>query len=218
MKKGTFGIRLSFYAVLAFVLAFGADASAGAFARLCHRRRERRVADKADHAGVLLTIAVSVVRGALELISMLFSWIPSIGSISVSSIVLALFDWVNWAVSVVALIFIIIAVFKVLKGGEANVPLCASLANRAYGIVKKSRFIRSSRNIRSISSSRNTSSRSTRNIHSRTLRSSRSTRSRTFRRRIRNSKFLFLHNTIQNRTAEDGAVLLCKNFILSLEK
>lgn len=48
-----------------------------------------------------------------------------------------LFDWVNWAVSVVALIFIIIAVFKVLKGGEANVPLCASLANRAYGIVKE---------------------------------------------------------------------------------
>ena len=138
MKKGTFGIRLSFYAVLAFVLAFlGQTLLLGLLLGFVIVAEKDEWLTRQTMQAFFLTIAVSVVRGALDLISMLFSWIPSIGSISVSSIVLALFDWVNWAVSVVALIFIIIAVFKVLKGGEANVPLCASLANRAYGIVKE---------------------------------------------------------------------------------
>ena len=138
MKKGTFGIRLSFYAVLAFVLAFlGQTLLLGLLLGFVIVAEKDEWLTRQTMQAFFLTIAVSVVRGVLELISMLFSWIPSIGSISVSSIVLALFDWVNWAVSVVALIFIIIAVFKVLKGGEANVPLCASLANRAYGNVKE---------------------------------------------------------------------------------
>ena len=138
MKKGTFGIKLSFYAVLAFVLAFlGQTLLLGLLLGFVIVAEKDEWMTRQTMQAFFLTIAVSVIQGALSLISKLFSWIPTLGSISVGSIVSALFGWINWAVSVAALVFIIIAVIKVAKGNEANIPVFASLANRAYGIVKE---------------------------------------------------------------------------------
>lgn len=138
MKKGTFGIKLSFYAVLAFVLAFlGQTLLLGLLLGFVIVAEKDEWLTRQTMQAFFLTIAVSVIQGALSLISKLFSWIPTLGSISVGSIVSALFGWINWAVSVAALVFIIIAVIKVAKGNEANIPVFASLANRAYGIVKE---------------------------------------------------------------------------------
>ena len=138
MKKGTFGIKLSFYAVLAFVLAFlGQTLLLGLLLGFVIVAEKDEWLTRQTMQAFFLTIAVSVIQGALSLISKLFSWIPTLGSISVGSVVSALFGWINWAVSVAALVFIIIAVIKVAKGNEANIPVFASLANRAYGIVKE---------------------------------------------------------------------------------
>lgn len=138
MKKGAFGIKLSFYAVLAFVLAFlGQTLLLGLLLGFVLVAEKDEWLTRQTMQAFFLTIAVSVVQGALSLVSKLCGWMPSIGPISVGSVVSALFGWINWAVSVVAVVFIIIAVFKVAKGGEANVPLCSALANKAYGIVKE---------------------------------------------------------------------------------
>ena len=138
MKKGTFGIKLSFYAVLAFVLAFlGQTLLLGLLLGFVIVAEKDEWLTRQTMQAFFLTIAVSVIQGALSLISKLFSWIPTLGSISVGSVVSALFGWINWAVSVAARVFIIIAVIKVAKGNEANIPVFASLANRAYGIVKE---------------------------------------------------------------------------------
>ena len=138
MKKGTFGIKLSFYAVLAFVLAFlGQTLLLGLLLGFVLVAEKDEWLTRQTMQAFFLTIAVSVIQGALSLMAKLFGWIPTLGSISVGSIVSALFGWINWAVSVAALVFIIIAVIKVAKGNEANIPVFASLANRAYGIVKE---------------------------------------------------------------------------------
>ena len=132
MKKGTFGIKLSFYAVLAFVLAFlGQTLLLGLLLGFVIVAEKDEWLTRQTMQAFFLTIAVSVIQGALSLISKLFSWIPTLGSISVGSIVSALFGWINWAVSVAALVFIIIAVIKVAKGKEANIPVFASLAKRS---------------------------------------------------------------------------------------
>lgn len=97
MKKGTFGIKLSFYAVLAFVLAFlGQTLLLGLLLGFVIVAEKDEWLTRQTMQAFFLTIAVSVIQGALSLISKLFSWIPTLGSISVGSVVSALFGWINW--------------------------------------------------------------------------------------------------------------------------
>ena len=138
MEKGAFGFKLSTYAVLAFVLAFlGQTTLLALLLGFVIVTEKNEWLTRQTMQAFFLTIGLSVLGGALDMVYQLFSWIPSFGFISISAIVSTLFDWIEWGVDVAALVFIILALFKVMKGGEAKIPLVATFANKAYGIAKK---------------------------------------------------------------------------------
>lgn len=137
MEKGVFGFKLSAYAVLAFVLAFlGQTLLLGLLLGFVIVTEKNEWLTRQTMQAFFLTIMVSVISVALGLVEHLFSWIPSFGPFSISGTIATLFGWINWAVSIAALVFIIMAVLKVAKGGEAKVPLCSALADKAFGIVR----------------------------------------------------------------------------------
>lgn len=129
MKKGKFGIVLSFYAILAFAFVILKMPVLGAlllFFVLAAERDEwvcRQVME-----AFFLSVSVSFVSSALGWISGLFPqyfFFDEVLSVAFS-VISALYY-------LAALVFSILAILRVMKGQEGNVPLCSDLALRAYG-------------------------------------------------------------------------------------
>lgn len=130
MRKGKLGISLVFYAVLAFVLAFLRQTT------LCFlvlglvlvAERDEWTSRQVMQA-TFLSLLGSIVSAVLGIFDVL-ERIPLAG-VFFSGV----FGFIDSIVSLIILIFVIIALVKVAKGQDANLPLLSSLANRAFGIV-----------------------------------------------------------------------------------
>lgn len=131
MEKGKYGIKLSFYAVVAFLLVI----LGGGILPLMLLAGVVIFVEKSEWASrqVIEAICLSVASGIIYTILHLFDffhYIPLFGR--VWSIII---NSVNSIVEIVLFIFTVIALIKVAKGQEANVPLASKFANWAYGKV-----------------------------------------------------------------------------------
>lgn len=128
MEKGKFGIRLSFYAVAAFIFAILGYSTA-----LILLAGVVIVGEKDEWAGrqVIQAVCLQFVSGVIGTFFGLFDFfyrIPIFGTVwgTVVSVV-------ESVIAIIILIFAIIGMIKVAKGGEAGVPLADRFANWAYG-------------------------------------------------------------------------------------
>ena len=137
MEKGKLGIRLSVYAVLAFILA-----AFGLYLGIIGLLAVVLIAEKDEWAGrqvlqalmlCLLPSMVSAVFGVLGFMNW-FGW-GSYGSAvyTISSIWSRFNSVINWLVNIAVYVFALIGILNVSKGKEAGIPVFSSFANWAYG-------------------------------------------------------------------------------------
>ena len=137
MEKGKLGIRLSVYAVLAFILA-----AFGLYLGIIGLLAVVLIAEKDEWAGrqvlqalmrCLLPSMVSTVFGVLGFMNW-FGW-GSYGSAvyAISSIWSRFNSVINWLVNIAVYVFALIGILNVSKGKEAGIPVFSSFANWAYG-------------------------------------------------------------------------------------
>lgn len=139
MEKGKLGIRMSFYAVAAFVLA-ALGYSTGWFLLA----GVVLVVEKDEWASrqVIQSGCLMVLSSIISVIFDVFGFIDWTSWASYDSILYKIFkiwshfqDIVFWGVGIVVYIFAFLAIMKVAKGKEAGVPLADKFANWAYGKV-----------------------------------------------------------------------------------
>lgn len=131
MEKGKFGIRLSFYAVVAFLFVILGYSTA-----LFLLAGVVIVGEKDEWASrqVIQAICLQVVSGIISAFFGIFNFmysIPILGAIWGTTV-----GVVESLIDIVLLVFAIIAIVKTAKGKEAGVPLADKFANWAYGRVK----------------------------------------------------------------------------------
>lgn len=130
MNKGKFGINLSFYAVLAFILViFDQDLLLFLLAGATIFAEKDEWASRQVIEAIMLCFVNSIISAFFGLFSFM-NRIPIIGTVwgTIISVVEGLF-------SIAILVFAIIAIVNTAKGKEANVPLASKFANWAYGKV-----------------------------------------------------------------------------------
>ena len=128
MEKGKFGVRLSFYAVAAFIFAIMGYSTA-----LILLAGVVIVGEKDEWAGrqVIQAVCLQFVSGVIGTFFGLFDFfyrIPIFGTVwgTIVSIVQSV-------IAIIILVFAIIGLVKVAGGKEAGVPLADKFANWAYG-------------------------------------------------------------------------------------
>ena len=137
MEKGKLGIRLSVYAVLAFILA-----AFGLYLGIIGLLAVVLIAEKDEWAGrqvlqalmlCLLPSMVSAVFGVLGFMNW-FGW-GSYGSAvyTISSIWSRFNSVINWLVNIAVYVFALIGILNGSNGKEAGIPVFSSFANWAYG-------------------------------------------------------------------------------------
>ena len=125
MQKGKFGVCLWFYAVLAFVLAFlGQTLLCGLLLGFVILAEKNEWLSKQVMQAFFLTLASSLVGSVLDILNV-FRSIPFVG------------NGITGLVSLIILVFCIIAITKVVKEQDAGLPLVSKLANRAFGLLEQ---------------------------------------------------------------------------------
>lgn len=131
MKKGKFGIVLCFYPIAAFAAAIlnSPLICAGLVAVAVFLERDEWAARQSLQAW-MLSAFVYFLRSAANwgLAQVTIPFISHLLSIT-SAVLLGL-------VTLAVLFFSVLGIIRTAKGGEANIPLLAELAYRAYGKVK----------------------------------------------------------------------------------
>lgn len=137
MEKGKLGIRLSVYAVLAFILA-----AFGLYLGIIGLLAVVLLAEKDEWAGrqvlqaLMLCLLPSVVGIFFHVFDFMdwFGW-ASYGSAvyTISSIWSRFNSVINWLVNIAVYVFALIGILNVSKGKEAGIPVFSSFANWAYG-------------------------------------------------------------------------------------
>ena len=131
MQKGKFGVCLWFYAVLAFVLAFlGQTLLCGLLLGFVILAEKNEWLSKQVMQAFFLTLA-SLVGSVLDILNV-FRSIPFVGTA-----VSVVFNGITGLVSLIILVFCIIAITKVVKEQDAGLPLVSKLANRAFGLLEQ---------------------------------------------------------------------------------
>ncbi len=144
MEKGKLGIRMSFYAVAAFVLA-ALGYSTGWFLLagvVLLVEKDEWASRQVIQSGCLM-----VLSSIVSVIFNVFGFMDWTGWASYDSIWYSIYkfwnhfqDFIFYGVSVVVYVFAFIAILKVAKGKEAGIPLANKFANWAYGkIVEKAK-------------------------------------------------------------------------------
>ena len=132
MQKGKYGIYLWFYAALAFILAIlGQTLLCGLLLGfVIVAERDEWLTRQAIQAFCLcfFNAIVSTVLGIFDPLER----IPLVGSVFSM-----MFGIISGIISLLVLIFAIIALVNVCKGKEAGVPLAKQFAHRAYGFVEQ---------------------------------------------------------------------------------
>lgn len=131
MEKGKYGLTLSFYAVMAFILAFlGQTTLCALLLGFVIIAEQNEWLTKQVIQAFFLTIFSSIVSSLISILNV-FVGIPIIGVI-----ISGVFGVITSIVSLIILIFVILALAKVSKGNEANIPFANKFANWAYGLIE----------------------------------------------------------------------------------
>lgn len=130
MRKGKLGISLGFYAVLSFVLAFMGQTT------LCFLLLGFVLVAERDEWASRQVMQAAFLSLVSSLVNDILSIFDILNQIPIIYVFLSdAFALIRWAVSVVILVFIIIALVKVCKGKDAGLPGLSTLAERAFGLV-----------------------------------------------------------------------------------
>lgn len=130
MEKGVLGIRLSFYAVLAFILAaFGSTTLLFLLAGVVLIVEKNAWATRQIIQAICLCFVSSILYAFFGIFDFMYR-IPFVGAGWG-----IFYDVVTGLVDIAVYVFVIIAIVRNAKGKEANVPLANKFANWAYGIV-----------------------------------------------------------------------------------
>lgn len=128
MKKDRFGICLTFYAVLAFVLAILGQTLLGGlllgFAILA-------VQDEWLTKQTMQAFFLSLISGLVSTIVSAISWTYNIPLLGVA--MSGFFGVLTSIISLIILILAIVGLCNVARGKEAGIPLCKGFADKAFG-------------------------------------------------------------------------------------
>lgn len=131
MEKGKFGIRLSFYAVVAFLFVIlGYSTPLFLLAGVVIVGEKDEWASRQVIQAICLQVVSGVVSAFFGIFNFMYS-IPILGTIWGTTV-----GVVESLISIALLVFAIIAIVKTAKGKEAGVPLANKFADWAYGKVK----------------------------------------------------------------------------------
>lgn len=131
MEKGNLGIRLAFYGVAAFALAWlGYSTALFLLAGVVIVAEKNEWASRQVIQAICLCVVGSVVGSVLDIFDFIYK-IPFVGTAwgVIIGIITSLVD-------IAILVFCILAIVRNAKGKEANVPLANKFADWAYGIVR----------------------------------------------------------------------------------
>ncbi|MDE6606184.1 MAG: hypothetical protein K2K54_00275 [Lachnospiraceae bacterium] len=131
MRKDNFGICLSFYAVLGFVLALLGHTTLTflllGFVIVIHK--DQWLTMQLMQA-FFLSILSGIVSTIIGIISPIYK-IPILGTL-----IATCFGIVTSLISLIILVMAIVAISKVAKEQDANLPLVKAFAEKAFGLVK----------------------------------------------------------------------------------
>lgn len=131
MKKGRFGFYPWLYPLLAFLFAIlGQPVLCLLVAGFAIAAEQHAWAARQSIQALLLGVASSLISVVLNTLSGLFYAMPVVGSYLGRA-----FDVIDSLVWVAILVFAIVAIARVLKGQDANIPGISTLANKAYGLI-----------------------------------------------------------------------------------
>lgn len=132
MQKGKFGIYLPFYAIVAFILAFlGELLLCLVVLGFVIVVEKNEWLTKQVMQAFFLCLFTSLLFKIFNMLKV-FSDVPFVGMI-----LLSFGKIIFGIISIIILIFIIIAIIRVCKGNDAKIPLLYKLTNRSFGIVEK---------------------------------------------------------------------------------
>lgn len=131
MEKGKFGVRMCFYTVSAFLLAYlGYSTALFLLAGVVILLEQNEWAGRQVIQAICLCIVENLVSQVLSILSPLYR-IPLISSVWGVAV-----DLIGSVLSMLVLIFCVVGILKNLKGQEANIIGASNLADWAYGIAK----------------------------------------------------------------------------------
>lgn len=133
MTKGIFGLKLSAIAILIFVICFFGSIEVllllGAYALLLEKNRWlTKQAFQALYLKLGYIIALSVVGWVFDFFRFLFGWSAFLGSVQTI---------LNFLIGVVLLLLTLLAILRVMKEEDADLPLFGNLADYTMDVVKE---------------------------------------------------------------------------------
>lgn len=130
MRKGKFGIVLAYYAVVAFALVILKQPL------LCAVIGIVAIFVEKDEWLSRQTIQAFLLAILVEFFSTMSSIFAGLPLWFVSDFFSGVFSFVGAVAYIAAIVFSILAITKVLKGNDADVPVLSALAYKAYGRIK----------------------------------------------------------------------------------
>ncbi|MCM1090852.1 MAG: hypothetical protein NC092_10590 [Butyrivibrio sp.] len=129
MEKGKFGIRMCFYTVTAFLLAYlGYSTVLFLLAGVVILVEQNEWAGRQVIQAICLCVVENLVSQLLDIFDPIYR-IPLISSVwGVAT------DLIGSVLSILVLLFCVVGILKNLKGEEANIIGASKLADWAYGI------------------------------------------------------------------------------------
>lgn len=139
MRKDRFGICLTFYAVMSFLLCI-LDQSllCGLLLGFVILVEQDEWLTRQCMQGFFLALVFGVINWILSGIASaasVLNVVPVLGSL-VSGAVTGFFGFIFSIVALVFFIFGLVGLFRVAKGRDAGVPLCKGYVDKAFGLVK----------------------------------------------------------------------------------
>ena len=132
MEKGNLGIRLGFYGVAAFILAYlGSTTLLFLLAGVVLIAEKNEWATRQVIQALCLCVVSNVVMSVIGIFDFVYR-IPYLGS--VWNVFTQIIDVL---LEVAVLVFVIVGILKNLKGNDANIPLASNVADWVYGVVKE---------------------------------------------------------------------------------
>lgn len=131
MEKGKFGVRMCFYTVSAFLLAYlGYSTVLFLLAGVVILVEQNEWAGRQVIQAICLCIVKNLVSQVLGILNPIYR-IPFLSS-AWGEVV----ELINWGLGILVLVFCVVGILKTMKGQEADIVGASKLADWAYGIAK----------------------------------------------------------------------------------
>lgn len=131
MEKGKFGVRMCFYTVSAFLLAYlGYSTVLFLLAGVVILVEQNEWAGRQVIQAICLCVVENLVNQVLHILNPLYR-IPLL-----SSVWGVVVDLIGSVLSILVLVFCVVGILKTMKGQEADIIGASKLADWAYGIAK----------------------------------------------------------------------------------